>query len=102
VRIVNIIIIGMCMHVHVRNITMRTTIEMKDEHRARLLELAARRGEKGFSGIVAEAIDKYLNEQGANTKQLQKALLTRGKFSGKEANQFRSKTVVLRQLWRSS
>ena len=35
---------------------MRTTIEMKPEHRAKLFELAARRGAKGFSGLVAEAV----------------------------------------------
>ncbi|HEV8130066.1 MAG TPA: hypothetical protein VGQ81_02350 [Acidobacteriota bacterium] len=81
---------------------MRTTIEMKDEHRAKLLELAARRGEKGFSSIVTEAIDKFLKEQAANAKQLQKALLTRGKLSGKEANQLRAETAALRQSWRSS
>ena len=39
---------------------MRTTIELKPEHRARLLELAARRGEKGFSSVIAEAVDAYL------------------------------------------
>ena len=38
---------------------MRTTIEMDDKHRAALLELAARRGEKGFSALVGEAIDAY-------------------------------------------
>ena len=31
---------------------MRTTIEMKPEHRARVLELAASRGEKGFSTVL--------------------------------------------------
>src|SRR3989442_103222 len=39
---------------------MRTTIEMKPEHRAKLLELAARRGAKGFSQLVTEALDAYL------------------------------------------
>lgn len=34
---------------------MRTTIEIKPEHRAKLLELAARRGAKGFSELVDEA-----------------------------------------------
>lgn len=38
---------------------MRTTIELSDEHRSRLVELAARRGEKGFSPIVEEALDLY-------------------------------------------
>ena len=39
---------------------MRTTIELKPEHRAALLELAARRGEKGFSSLIADAIEAYL------------------------------------------
>jgi hypothetical protein len=33
---------------------MRTTIEITPVHRARLLELAARRGVKGFSHLVNE------------------------------------------------
>ena len=41
---------------------MRTTVEIKDEHRARLLELAAKRREKGISGVLAEAIEGYLAE----------------------------------------
>ena len=35
---------------------MKTTVEITDEHRARLVELAARRREKGFSRIVSEAM----------------------------------------------
>jgi hypothetical protein len=34
---------------------IRTTIEMKPEHRERILELSAKRGEKGFSAVVVEA-----------------------------------------------
>jgi hypothetical protein len=44
---------------------MRTTIEMKPEHRARILELAEQRGEKGFSTVVAEALELYLETQEA-------------------------------------
>jgi hypothetical protein len=36
---------------------MRTTIEMKDEHRAALLEMAAQRGLKGFSVLVEDAVE---------------------------------------------
>jgi len=39
---------------------VRTTIEIKPGHRARLLEVAARRGEKGFSSVIAEALESYL------------------------------------------
>ena len=42
---------------------MRTTIEIKPEHRARLLELAARRGNKGFSELVGEALEAYLRAE---------------------------------------
>ena len=50
------------MHVHgTHDLLMRTTIELSDEHRARLLELAARRGEKGFSSIVEEALARFVD-----------------------------------------
>jgi len=42
---------------------VRTTIELKPEHRARLADLAARKGAKGFSSIIAEAIDVYLGSE---------------------------------------
>jgi hypothetical protein len=48
----------LCPHKYVQGHTglMRTTIEMKPEHRARVIELAARRGDKGFSTVIAEAL----------------------------------------------
>src|ERR1035437_6874271 len=57
--------IYMYMHVHacIDNGSVRTTIEMKPEHRARILELAANRGEKGFSTVVADALELYLEAQ---------------------------------------
>ena len=42
---------------------MRTTVEITAEQRAQLLKLAARRGEKGFSGLVREALETYLAHQ---------------------------------------
>ncbi len=36
---------------------MRTTIALEDEDRARLLALAAGRGEKGLSKIIGEAVE---------------------------------------------
>jgi hypothetical protein len=34
---------------------MRTTVELKPEHRSRLIAIAAKRGEKGFSSVLNEA-----------------------------------------------
>ena len=39
---------------------MRTTIELSDEQRSALLALAGRRGLRGYSSLVAEALAQYL------------------------------------------
>ena len=80
--------------------SMRTTIEIKPEHRARLLELAARRGHKGFSKIVEEALDAYLKAQAASTQTRKRARLLQGTLSGKEARALRDATVAIRGSWR--
>ena len=40
---------------------MRTTIELTDEQRAALLAKAARRGMRGYSQLVQEALARYLS-----------------------------------------
>jgi len=88
------------MHMHVMMTNMRTTIEISDEHRARLLELAARRGEKGFSKLVAEAIEVYLGTLSRDEAKRQAALRLRGSFTEEEAEAMRAATSSLRQSWR--
>jgi predicted DNA-binding protein len=80
--------------------TMRTTVEINDEHRARLLELAARRGDKGFSRIIAEAIERYLTELDSSEVMRRKALRLCGSVSPKEADRLRADTSKIRQYWR--
>ena len=70
--------------------SMRTTIEMKADHRARLLELAARRGDKGFSNLVAEAIDLYLDSLSEKERRRTIAMRLRGCLSPQEALEFRA------------
>lgn len=79
---------------------MRTTIEMKPEHRARLLELAARRGLKGFSKLIGEALDAYLSAQAGNTAKRKRASLLQGALSSKEAQTLRDVTAQIRGSWR--
>jgi hypothetical protein len=82
------------------NEAMRTTIELKPEHRAKLLELAARRGEKGFSSIIAEAVDAHLQRLLANEDSRRRARLLKGRLSRKEVETFRRATAALRESWR--
>ena len=79
---------------------MRTTIELKPEHRSRLLALAAQRGEKGFSSVVGEALEAYLEAQAENEHRRQKALALQGRLKAKEAHQLRTRTAALRKEWR--
>ena len=79
---------------------MRTTIELKDEHRAKLLELAARRGEKGFSEVLAEAIEIYLEALSRDEENRKAALRLRGSLSEAEAEELRQATRSLQESWR--
>ncbi|HEY1755732.1 MAG TPA: hypothetical protein VGG72_10080 [Bryobacteraceae bacterium] len=79
---------------------MRTTIEMKPEHRARLLELAATRGEKGFSAVVAEALELYLETQGGRANAIRGALTLKGSLSETEAAGLLAQTREIRANWR--
>jgi predicted transcriptional regulator len=81
---------------------MRTTIEIADELRARLLALAARRGEKGFSGIVGEAIERYLTAEELREDERRKdaALASLGSLSDEEAEALEERTKRLRETWR--
>jgi len=79
---------------------MRTTIELKDEHRAKLLELAARRGEKGFSEVLSEAIETYLEALSRDEKNRQAALRLRGSLGEVEADGLGQATRSLRDSGR--
>ena len=79
---------------------MRTTIEMKPEHRARVLELAANRGEKGFSTVVAEALEQYLDAQNRRADAIQSALALKGCMRETEAEGLLIRTRKIRANWR--
>lgn len=79
---------------------MRTTIEIPDDIRARLLETAARRGEKGFSRIVEEALVRYLDAEADREATVGAALAVLGSLSDDEAEQMRREIDVVRARWR--
>lgn len=89
------------MHVHVgASLGMRTTVELSDQHRARLLELAAERGEKGFSRIVQEAVERYLIEQGSRRDRIAQALELRGSLGEAGADALTESVKISRSHWR--
>ncbi len=79
---------------------MRTTIELKDEHRAALLELAARRKKKGFSDLIGEAVDGYLKSVRHDDARRRRALAAIGSLGTREAGALRKHVRALRKTWR--
>jgi Arc/MetJ family transcription regulator len=88
------------MYIALREATMRTTIEITDAQRAKLLELAALRGEKGFSVLVQEALDAYIEAQTGNEKKKRRALALTGSLKAREAQELRESTKAIRESWR--
>jgi hypothetical protein len=82
------------MHAKIRQ--MRTTIEMKAEHRVRILQFAANRGEKGFSTVVAEALELYLADRESRTNAIRRALALKGSMSETEAADLAARTRKIR------
>lgn len=81
---------------------MRTTIELSDDHRSALHSIAARRGLRGYSRLIQEAIDFYIKEKvkkGEGTKEI---LKMRGTWSKEEAKQFKKRLEEIRRNWRIS
>ncbi|MBI2883464.1 MAG: hypothetical protein HYY11_06115 [Candidatus Methylomirabilis oxyfera] len=85
---------------------MRTTIELTDDQRARLLALAAKRRLRGYSVLIHEALERYLEEPPnggrarAATKAARAARKVRGTLSEAEAEQMRRRIAELWKRWR--
>ncbi len=79
---------------------MRTTVEMKPEHRAALVALAAKRGEKGFSSVLREAIDKYLAGESDRESRFFEFQSLKGTLSHEDADDLRRVTRTIRESWR--
>lgn len=79
---------------------MRTTVEMKPEHRSALLSVASRRGQKGFSAVLGEAIEHYLRAEEEREKRRKTLLSLRGSLSADRAERLRRTVQRLREHWR--
>jgi Arc/MetJ-type ribon-helix-helix transcriptional regulator len=85
---------------HVSMPKMRTTVEITDEQRVELMRLAAQRGEKGFSSVVREAIDRYLEVEASRDDLVQVARAARGTLNGKDADALANRVAEIRSHWR--
>ena len=79
---------------------VRTTVEIKPEHRAALIAIASKRGHKGFSNVLAEAIETYLCGEDERARRKAALLAVGGSLSTKDADHLRGVSRELRENWR--
>lgn len=79
---------------------MRTTIELTPTQRERLLAAAARRGEKGFSSIVGEALDRYFDAEADRLARVERAIAAIGSLAEESADRMEADAARLRATWR--
>jgi ATP phosphoribosyltransferase regulatory subunit HisZ len=78
---------------------MRTTVEIKPEHRDALLALAARRGHKRISTVLAEVIDTFLLGEVERENRRKTLLLLSGSLSRADGEKLRRATMDIRRSW---
>ena len=78
-------------------ICMRTTVEIREEQRIALAAIAAKRGLRGYSELVQEAIDAYLS---STTGDDLDALLTlRGSLGAEQADALERRIAEAWSSW---
>jgi metal-responsive CopG/Arc/MetJ family transcriptional regulator len=81
-------------------ICMRTTVDLRDDQHAALAALASRRGLRGYSALVQEALDLYLREH--SRERLAEVLELRGILSEDEANEVERRIAEAWATWRTA
>ena len=76
---------------------MRTTVDLRDDQHAALAALASRRGMRGYSGLVQEALDVYLREHGP--ERLAESLQLRGILADEEATEVEHRIAEAWGTW---
>lgn len=79
---------------------MRTTVEISDDQHRALSAVAQRRGVRGFSILVQEALDAYLTNLA--TDEVELLLGLEGSLSDSDAHEMRSRIDDVRSTYRSS
>lgn len=78
---------------------MRTTIELSNFHRNILHQLSLKRGWRGYSRLIQEAIDFYLTHKETSSEEKIEILKLKGSFSEEDTGQVRSKIKEVRDNW---
>ena len=79
---------------------MRTTVEIPDRLRAALLAISAKRGQRGFSKIIQEALEQYVESIASRDSDLANLLKLKGTWSDEDAQDARKAIQEVRRNWK--
>jgi metal-responsive CopG/Arc/MetJ family transcriptional regulator len=79
---------------------MRTTVELSDDLIAALHALAVKKGYRGYSRIMEEAVKQYLRDHEKKEKAWSVLMKMRGSWSAEEAAETKRKLEEIRKNWR--
>jgi predicted DNA-binding protein len=79
---------------------MRTTIDISEEQRQRLRQMATRRGVRGVSPLIREALERFLEDDAPADDALAAALAVQGALSSKDADELEATCRQVREQWR--
>ena len=80
---------------------MRATVHIPDHLRAAVMAVAARRGYRGYSRVIVEALEFYLAEKVAQEDGLADVLAMKGTWSAEEGEDTRARIADVRSGWRT-
>ncbi len=78
---------------------MRTTVEISDEQHRALSAMAQQRGLRGFSLLVQEAVQAYLDDQ--SDAEIEALLQLQGSITDGEADELERRLTQTRSTWRT-
>jgi metal-responsive CopG/Arc/MetJ family transcriptional regulator len=79
---------------------MRTTVELPDDLIAALHALAVKKGYRGYSRIMEEAVKHYLRENEKKEGSWSVLMKMRGSWNAEEAAETKKKLEEIRKNWR--
>jgi predicted transcriptional regulator len=78
---------------------MRTTVELADELIAALHALAVKKGHRGYSRVMEEAVKQYLREHEKKAASISVLMKMRGSWNAEEAAETKKRLEEIRKNW---
>jgi len=78
---------------------MRTTIEIPDHYRSTLHSLAVKKGFRGYSRVIQEALDVYIDSLSRKDDLKHEILQIMGSWQEEEVSQTKEKILEMRNNW---